>query len=441
MSFETGCSSALEISGVVTAVKSPLIYAELYGGSVGGFVRVSSNIKNRGALTARIVAFEGERCFLSPLGSLDQITVGDRVDLLSVGSAVTVPRNPLGCVLDAEGRVLSALEVRGNYDDKVAVQSIRSAPGPLDRVCTFDWFQSGISTIDALLPLWAGQRLAVLAEPGVGKTSLMRSLAGQHRGKVNVIALVGERGVEVNQFVEELRADGGLQRSVVVVSTSDEPPLRRAFAAYTAVAIAEYLAAQENQVLLLFDSMTRFARALREIGLASGEIPVRRGYPASVFRQLPELIERTGPLSVGSITAFFTVLKSGTIDEDPITEEICSLTDGHITLSKALAEAGVFPAIDIVTSLSRNSERVIGNEDQEKIRLIKAAFSHAAAEEDLIRMGGQPLFETTVRIMENRTELNRILSDGNIKNISEENWQEQVRLIRNQISEIIAPVS
>lgn len=449
----------LAISGTVTAVRSPLVYADLFGGAVGSFVRVYPRISGRAPMSARIVAFEGERCFLSPLGSLDEVAVGDKVELLSTKATVTLPLSPLGCVFDAEGRVLSnqnpsTLEhgksldlaersssaMRHESDACVELNCFAAAPGPMERSCEFRWFPTGTAAIDSLLPLWTGQRLAVLAEPGVGKTTLLRALAVRNPNTLTVVALIGERGIEVNQFVEELRQEGGMKNSVIVASTSDEPPLRRSLAAYTAVAIAEYLAASGRHVQLLFDSMTRFARSLREIGLASGEAPVRRGYPASVFRQLPELIERTGPLRRGSITAFFTVLKSGTIDEDPISEEICSLTDGHISLSKALADSGVYPAIDVVNSLSRNSERITGKREREQIRLIRSALSTAAEEEDLLRMGGVPLFESTSHVIQNRFEIQRLLSDRGDEDGQTGSWEQRIGAIRSRLIELVAPM-
>jgi ATP synthase in type III secretion protein N len=255
-----------------------------------------------------------------------------------------------GRILDSRGRPL---------DDKPAISGQTSvtvhatSPNPMSRKRIDQVFVTGVRAIDAVLTTGVGQRVGVFAPAGVGKSVLLGMLARNCDSDINVVALIGERGREVREFVEDSLSKKGLERSIVIVATADSGPIERSTAAFVATAIAEYFRDQGKRVLLLIDSITRFARAQREIGLARGEPPTRRGFPPSLFTALPQLFERAGCAEKGSITAFYTVLMEDESTPDPVAEEVRSLLDGHIVLSRKLANEGVFPAIDLTASLSR----------------------------------------------------------------------------------------
>jgi FliI/YscN family ATPase len=248
-------------------------------------------------------------------------------------------------------------------------------------------FVTGVKAIDGVLTIGEGQRAGVFAGAGLGKSTLLGMLARNSESDVNVIALIGERGREVRDFLEESLGQEGLRRSVVIVATSNEPSMVRLKAAYVATAIAEYFRDQRRRVLFLFDSITRFARALREVGLAAGEPPARVGFPPSVFAELPKLLERTGNSNLGSITAFYTVLVEGDDMSEPVADETSSILDGHILLSRSLASSGQFPAIDVNRSISRVMPQVVDRahvEASHKLREVLAAYE---AQKDLIMIG------------------------------------------------------
>jgi type III secretion protein N (ATPase) len=246
---------------------------------------------------------------------------------------------------------------------------------------------TGVRAIDAALTVGEGQRVGIFAMAGGGKSTLLGMLARQARADVNVIALVGERGREVREFLDDSLGEDGLARSVVVVSTSDRPALERVRAAYAATAIAEDFRAEGRRVLLLVDSVTRFARGLRELGLSALEPPVRRGFPPSVFAELPRLFERAGNDAQGSITAFYTVLAEDDDNSDPVAEEVRSILDGHIVLSRQLAQAHHYPAIDVLGSASRVFTRVAGEAHREAAARLRALLARHAEIEFLLRVG------------------------------------------------------
>jgi ATP synthase in type III secretion protein N len=309
---------------------------------------------------AEVVGFDQHTAILSPFGELNGLSFTARVLPLHRALDVPVGAALLGRVLDGFGEPLDGLgPIRYRGDVPLQRASTDAAPpAALLRRPITQRFETGVRALDALAAIGEGQRLGVFAPAGVGKSTLTGMLARGAQCDVKVIALIGERGREVGEFISHNLGPQGLAQSVVVTSTSDRPAVERAKSAQVAMTIAEAFRAEGKRVLLVMDSVTRYARALREIGLASGEPPTRRGYPPSVFASLPRLLERAGNDATGSITAFFTVLTEGEDDGDPIAEEVRSILDGHIVLSRKMAQQNQFPAIDVLASLSRVATHV-----------------------------------------------------------------------------------
>lgn len=306
-------------------------------------------------LQAEVVGISDGYTLLTPLGSLQGVSSATRVSALGDQPKVNVGEALLGRVLDGHGQPLDGL---APPDCRHTVPLYTPAPDPLSRQAITRPLTTGVRAIDSLLTAGVGQRVGVFAVAGCGKSVLLGMLARGCAADVNVIALVGERGREVGEFVRD-NLQGSLQKSVVIVATSDRPPLERARALYSATAIAEHFREQGKNVLFLADSVTRFARALRDVGLAAGEPPTRRGFPPSVFSELPRVMERTGNSASGSISAFYTVLMEDEETSDPIAEEVRSILDGHIILSSKLAGQNHYPAIDISSSSSRVMGRLV----------------------------------------------------------------------------------
>ncbi len=335
-------------------------------------------------LLAEVIGFAGAEVILAPYGPLQGVAVGAAVQALA--DEATVPCGPglLGRVIDAFG---APLDDRPLPRDVGRTPLYAPAPSPLKRRGVDHALPTGVRAIDAALTVGEGQRIGIFAMAGGGKSTLLGMLACQARADVNVIALVGERGREVREFLDESLGAEGLARSVVVVSTSDRPALERVRAAVAATAIAEGFRAQGKKVLLLVDSVTRFARGLRELGLSALEPPVRRGYPPSVFAELPRLFERAGNDAHGSITAFYTVLAEDDDNSDPVAEEVRSILDGHIVLSRKLAQAAHYPAIDVLGSASRVFTRVASPAHRENASKMRALMARFAEVEFLLRVG------------------------------------------------------
>lgn len=307
------------------------------------------------SLPAEVVGISGSQTLLTPLGQLEGISTATAVSATGRKASVGVGDALLGRILDAHGQPLDDL---GPLDAPRRASVYADAPNPLKRRRIDQALPTGVRAIDALLTIGEGQRTGIFATAGGGKSTLLGMLARGASADVNVIVLVGERGREVNEFIHDNLGEEGLARSVVVVATSDRPALERSRVAYVGTAFAEYFRARGKRVLLLMDSVTRFARALRDVGLAMGEPPVRRGFTPSVFSALPRLFERAGNDARGSITAFYSVLVEDEDGGDPIAEEVRSILDGHIVLSRKLAAANQFPAIDVLASTSRVMPRV-----------------------------------------------------------------------------------
>lgn len=301
-------------------------------------------------LLAEVVGFRNNTAILTPLGPITGISALTEVVPTGRGHVCPVGASLLGRVLDALGQ---PIDERGPLKTHMQLPVHREPVSPLARRMIDAPLPTGIRALDSLLTLGEGQRVGVFAPPGVGKSTLLGMLARGATADVNVIALIGERGREVKEFIEHNLGAEGLAKTVMVVSTSDRPPMERIKSAYVATTIAEHFRDQGKKVLLLVDSLTRFARAQREIGLASGEPPTRRSYPPSIFSMLPQLLERAGQGKTGSITAVYSVLTEGDEENDPIAEEVRSILDGHIVLSRKFAAANRYPAIDVLASISR----------------------------------------------------------------------------------------
>ena len=337
-------------------------------------------------LLAEVIGFAGAEVILAPYGPLQGVAVGAVVQTLGDEARVPCGDALLGRVIDAFGQPLDDRPLVPGPDLRSTPLHAR-APAPLKRRGVDVPLATGVRAIDAALTVGEGQRVGIFAMAGGGKSTLLGMLARQARADVNVIALVGERGREVREFLDDSLGEEGLARSVVVVSTSDRPALERVRAAYAATAIAEGFRAEGKRVLLLVDSVTRFARGLRELGLAALEPPVRRGYPPSVFAELPRLFERAGNDEHGSITAFYTVLAEDEDNSDPVAEEVRSILDGHIVLSRQLAQAHHYPAIDVLGSASRVFTRVAAAGHREAAARLRALMSRYAEVEFLLRVG------------------------------------------------------
>jgi type III secretion protein N (ATPase) len=334
-------------------------------------------------LIAEVVGIGRGLALLTPLGTLDGISAFTEV--ISKGRQATVAAGEglLGRVVDALGNVIDGGAAATGL---TPVSIYNEAPGALTRRIISRPFHSGIRAIDAFLTVGEGQRVGVFASAGGGKSTLLGMLVRGGAAEVNVIILLGERGREVREFIEDNLGADGLAKSVVVVATSDRPALERARAAYVGTAIAEYFRDRGRRVLLLLDSVTRFARALRDVGLAVGEPPARRGYPPSVFSALPRLFERSGNNERGSITAVYTVLLEEE-EGDPIGEEVRSILDGHIYLSRKLAAANHFPAIDVLASASRTMNRVTTSVHRDAAAALRRQLAKYQEIELLLQIG------------------------------------------------------
>ncbi|HEX6706138.1 MAG TPA: FliI/YscN family ATPase [Albitalea sp.] len=335
-------------------------------------------------LLAEVVGFANHTALLTPLGPTTGLSALTEVRPSGRGHVCPVGPGLLGRVLDAMGEPLDEL---GPLDARARVPVHREPLNPLTRQTITRPLATGVRAIDGVLTLGEGQRVGVFSPPGIGKSTLLGMLARGSTADVNVVALIGERGREVKEFIERDLGPAGLAKTVMVVSTSDRPPMERIKSAYVATTIAEHFRDQGRRVLLLVDSLTRFARAQREIGLASGEPPTRRSYPPSIFSMLPQLLERAGPGRTGTITAVYAVLTEGDADNDPIAEEVRAILDGHIVLSRKLAAAGQYPAIDVLASVSRVMSRVASREHQAAAATLRALLAKYDELELLVQVG------------------------------------------------------
>ncbi len=336
-------------------------------------------------LEAEVVGFSGEKILIMPFGDVRGIGAGSRISIVKKGATTGVGEGLLGRIIDGCGK---AIDGKGNIEYEAEYPLYRNPPAPLDRRPIDTPLDVGIRAINALVTIGKGQRMGIFAGSGVGKSVLIGMMAKGTAADVNVIALIGERGREVKEFIERELGYEGLKNSVVVAATSDEPPLIRIRAAFVAQTIAEYFRDRGKDVLLVMDSLTRFAMAQREVGLASGEPPTTKGYPPSVFALLPKLLERPGTLQKGgTITALYTILTEGDDVNDPVADAVRAILDGHIVLSRELATMGHFPAIDVLQSISRVMNNVVSAQHMQLATELKSILADYMKAKDLINIG------------------------------------------------------
>ncbi|HVV16777.1 MAG TPA: FliI/YscN family ATPase [Polyangia bacterium] len=369
-------------AGRVTEVTGLVVRAIVPGARVGELVEV----EGRGLL-AEIVGFRGEEAVLMPLG--DPAGIGPASTVTATGRplSITVSESLTGRVLDGLGRPMDGAGPIAGARPSQPWAVDRAAPDPLARRRVTRPLALGIRALDGLLTVGEGQRIGLFAGSGVGKSTLMGQIARQTEADVNVIALVGERGREVRDFLEGALGAAGRARSVVVCATSDAPSLVRLKAAFVATAIAEYFREAGRRVLFMLDSVTRVARAQREVGLAAGEPPARQGYPPSVFALLPRLLERTGNDARGSITALYTVLVAGGDMDEPIADEVRGILDGHVVLSRDIAARHHWPAVDVLQSLSRLMESVADPAHRAAAGRLRELLAAYERNRDLVALG------------------------------------------------------
>jgi ATP synthase in type III secretion protein N len=375
----------LEVRGRVTQITGTIIKAMVPGARIGELC----HLRNPGEafeLVAEVVGFAGKEALLTPMGEI--YGVSSNTEVIPTGRMQMVPVGPglLGRVLDGLGRPLDQ-DTRGSLEVETYYPVYQDAPDPLKRRIIDKPLALGLRVLDGLLTCGEGQRLGIFAAAGGGKSTLLSMLVRGADVDVTVLALIGERGREVREFIEHDLGPEGAAKSVIVVATSDRPSMERAKAAYVATAIAEYFRDQGRRVLLLMDSVTRFARAQREIGLAAGEPPTRRGFPPSVFATLPRLMERVGQSDKGFITALYTVLVEGDDMTEPVADETRSILDGHIILSRKLASANHYPAIDVLASVSRVMGAIVAPEHRAAASRVRELMAKYEEVELLVKIG------------------------------------------------------
>ena len=376
-------SAFIEFSGRVSKVVGLTIESDGPEANIGELCEIKASREGR-SVYAEVVGFRDGKALLMPLGNLNGVGPGSKIIATGSNLSVAVGKSLIGRVLDGLG---NPIDGGGPVCAEAMYTVDHQAPHPLARKRITEPLPLGVKAIDSLLTIGKGKRVGIFSGSGVGKSTVMGMIARNTKAGINVIALIGERGREVREFLEKDLKKEGLARSVVVVATSDQPALIRLKGAFVATAIAEFYRNKGYDVLLLMDSLTRFAMAQREIGLAVGEPPVSRGYTPSVFGQMPKLLERAGCAERGSITGLYTVLVDGDDLTEPVTDTARGILDGHIVLSRALANRNQYPAIDILASISRVMPDVVTPEHRAVAAEIKKVIAVYRDAEDLINIG------------------------------------------------------
>jgi flagellum-specific ATP synthase len=371
-----------QLTGIVTGAMGLTLTAEGVSAAVGDLVEVTTGPR---PLLAEVVAVQRDRLTCMPLGDLSGVRAGARVRATGLPLQVPVGEALLGRVLDGLGRPMDGGPPLGSQLRYVDLTS--QTPNALTRARVDRQLATGVRALDTLVPVGRGQRLGIFAGSGVGKSTLLSQITRGTDADVRVIGLIGERGREVREFLEEDLGAAGMANTVVVVATSDEPPLVRLKAAFVATRIAEGFRDQGRDVLLMMDSITRTAMAQREVGLSAGEPPATRGYPPSVFAMMPKLLEKAGTSTTGSITGLYTVLVDGDDHNEPIADTARSILDGHVVLTRKLATAGHFPAIDVLESISRVATAVVPAPQMTDAREVRRMMAALRDVRELIEIG------------------------------------------------------
>lgn len=386
------------LTGSVTRIVGLTAAVASFPAPLGAIARLER--ENGDPVDGEVVGFHDHETLLLPYGDLGGIRRGTRVKLIQSTPGARVGDALLGRVINARGRFID------NLPPAILPHRVTLHPGPispLQRPRINAQLGTGIRALDGLLTCGQGQRLGIFAGSGVGKSTLMGQIARSTTADINVVTLIGERGREVREFIEKDLGPEGLARSVVIVATGDDSALLRLRAAYLGTSVAEYFRDQGKNVLLMMDSVTRFALAQREIGLAAGEPPATRGYPPSVFALLPRLLERSGRTATGSITGFYTVLVEGDDTNEPISDTVRGILDGHVVLSRRLANQGHYPAIDVLTSLSRLMSELADPDHKQAAQSLRQLLAAYQQSEDLINIGAyqagtNPLVDAAIQL-------------------------------------------
>ncbi len=427
-------SQPLGLDGCISGVRGLTAMVEDFPAPVGASCRI---LRSGGEIEARVVGFSGRTTLVMPMGPAAGICPGDRVIFASAQQSIPAGAGLLGRVIDGHGK---AIDGRG----PIAAEALAPVwPAPLEameRRRIDEPIATGVRAIDGLLTVGRGQRMGIFSGSGVGKSVLMGMIARHTAADVTVIGLIGERGREVLDFIERDLGEAGMTRSVVVVSTSDQPPLARVQAAGVATAVAEHFRDRGQNVLLLVDSLTRLAAAQRQIGLAAGEPPATKGYTPSVFNLLPQLLERPGRTAAGSITAFYTVLVEGDDMADPVGDAVRSITDGHILLARSLANQGHYPAIDALGSISRVMIDVAGEACLKAAREVHRVLALHAEIQDLVtigayKSGANPEYDLAIQMM---PAVRRFLAQGIGETSPLERTRKELRELHQQITDLRA---
>lgn len=370
--------------GNVSHVIGSVIRGYLPGVMLGSLCQIDS-IDGKKSVLAEVVGFQGQEVLMMAFSDLIGVGPGSRIILLGHKPTMKVGMDLLGRVIDGLGQPMDSLPDIQGEEEQLIYQDLTN---PLKRPPIHETLSLGVRAVDGLLTLGQGQRIGIMAGSGVGKSVLLGMMAKNSEADVNVIALIGERGREVREFIENILGPEGLKKSVVIVATSDQSALMRTRAAFVATAVAEYFCSKNKNVLLMMDSVTRFAMAQREIGLSRGEPPASKGYTPSVFSLLPKLLERAGTFEgQGTITGLYTVLVEGDDMDEPIADSVRSIVDGHIVLSRKLAHQGHFPAIDVLQSTSRVMRSVVSKDHIRWAISMRENLANYREAEDLINIG------------------------------------------------------
>jgi flagellum-specific ATP synthase len=373
----TRSGRVIQFYGSILESQGPDVY-------LGELCEIHSSSQSEPVL-AEVIGFREGKVLLSPYGNLHGVHINSEIIALGRSASIKIPADLKGCVIDSFG---NSLIHTAPIEKFVEYPLYQNPSNPMDRRRINEVFETGVSCIDGFITMGKGQRLGIFAGSGVGKSTLLGMIAGNSKADINVVALIGERGREVLDFIERDLGVLGLTKTIVVVAAADQPALIRARAAYAATSIAEYYANLGMDVMLAMDSVTRFAMATREIGLAAGEVPTARGYPPSTFSALPKLLERSGSYkNGGTITAFYTVLVEGDDFNEPISDNVRAILDGHLMLTRDLAHKGQFPAINVLQSISRLQNDLLSADKKVILKKARLYMSLLQENKDLIDMG------------------------------------------------------